>query len=316
MSEPKIIAVVGATGAQGGGLVRAITQDRSGTFRARALTRDPSSPAARALADLGAEVVAADIDDLESVRRAFEGCYGAYCVTFYWAHMSPEREKAEAANMARAAKETELTHVVWSTLEDTRKWVPLHDERMPTLMGQYKVPHLDAKGESDARFAELDVPTTYMLTSFYWDNLIHFDMGPKPGPDGRLVFSLPMGGKKLAGIAAQDIGKCAYGIFRRGRELIGRTIGIAGAHLTGAQMAAALAQALGREVVYEPMDPVTYRNLGFPGADDLANMFQFYADFEVMICGARGVESTRALNPELLSFEQWLALHKDEIKLA
>ncbi|MFI5143172.1 MAG: NmrA family NAD(P)-binding protein, partial [Thermoanaerobaculales bacterium] len=137
MAAKKIIAVVGATGAQGGGLVRAILADKRGPFAVRALARDVNSEKAKELAKLGAEVVAADVDDLESLKRAFAGAYGAYCVTFYWAHFSPEKELAHARNMALAAKHAGLKHVVWSTLEDTRKWVPLSDDRMPTLMGKY-----------------------------------------------------------------------------------------------------------------------------------------------------------------------------------
>ncbi|HEV2641416.1 MAG TPA: NmrA family NAD(P)-binding protein, partial [Candidatus Elarobacter sp.] len=86
MDEKKIIAVVGATGAQGGGLVRAIMADRGGPFTARALTRDVNSPKAQALAALGAELVAANVDDPGSIERAFAGAYGAYCVTFFWDH--------------------------------------------------------------------------------------------------------------------------------------------------------------------------------------------------------------------------------------
>ena len=203
MAEKRIIAVVGATGAQGGGLVRAILSDARGGFSARALTRDVNSDKAKALAKLGAEVVAADVDDVESLKRAFQGAYGAYCVTFFWAHFSPEKELAEAANMAQAAKQAGIEHVIWSTLEDTRKWVPLSDNRMPTLMGKYKVPHLDAKGEANQVFTELGLPVTFLLTSFYWDNFIYFGMGPKKGPDGKLALTMPMGDKKLPGIAAE-----------------------------------------------------------------------------------------------------------------
>src|SRR5664279_6444233 len=167
MPERKIIAVVGATGAQGGGLVRAIQADPSGGFVARAITRDVNTPKARALAALGAEVVAADVDDAASLEGAFAGAHGAYCVTFFWDHFSPDKEKSEVRNMAVAAKAAKLQHVVWSTLEDTRRFVPLSDTRMPTLMEHYKVPHFDAKGESDARFTEAGVPTTFLLTSFY-----------------------------------------------------------------------------------------------------------------------------------------------------
>ena len=315
MSEKKIIAVLGATGAQGGGLVRAIASDASGEFVARAITRDVNTEKAKALADLGAEVVAGDVDDEESLRQAFDGAYGAYCVTFFWAHLSPEREVAEAGAMAKAAQQAGLQHVIWSTLEDTRQWVPLDDNRMPTLMGKYKVPHFDGKGEANHLFADLGVPTTFLLTSFYWDNLIYFGMGPQKGADGKLVFTLPMGDKKLPGIAAEDIGKCGYGIFKRGREFIGETVGIAGDHLTGAQMAAALAKALGQEVRYNEVSPEAYRGFGFPGAEDLGNMFQFKRDFEDVFCGARSVQVSRDLNPALQSFDDWLARNKDRIPL-
>jgi len=96
VADKKIIAVMGATGAQGGGLVRAILNDKSSPFAVRALTRNVKSDKARALAAQGAEVVAADLDDLESLKRAFAGAHGAYCVTFFWAHFSPEKEIAGA----------------------------------------------------------------------------------------------------------------------------------------------------------------------------------------------------------------------------
>ena len=315
MAGKKTIAVVGATGAQCGGLVRAILSDKSGGFTARAITRDPNSDKAKELAKLGAEVVAADVDEVESLVRAFQGAYGAYCVTFYWAHLSPEKETAQATNMARAAKQAGIQHVIWSTLEDTRKWVPLGDSRMPTLMGKYKVPHLDSKGEADHVFTQLGLPVTFLLTSFYWDNLIYFGMGPKKGPDGKLAITFPMGDSKLAGMAAEDIGRCAYGIFNKGREFIGKTVGIAGEHLTGAQMAAALTRALGREVRYNDVPPEVYRSFGFPGAEDIGNMFLFFRDFASDVCGARNLDFARALNPSLQTFDMWLAQNKARIPL-
>jgi uncharacterized protein YbjT (DUF2867 family) len=315
MAEKKIIAVLGATGAQGGGLVRSILSDTAGGFGARALTRDVSSDKARELARLGAEVVAADVDDLESLKRSFQGAYGAFCVTFFWAHFSPEKELAHATAMANAARHAGLKHVIWSTLEDTRKWVPLTDDRMPTLMAKYKVPHFDAKGEANQVFTNFGLPTTFLLTSFYWDNFIYFGMGPKKGPDGKLAITLPMGDKKLPGIAAEDIGRCAYGVFKKGHELIGKTVGIAGEHLTGTQMAAALARALGQEVRYNEVPPDVYRSFGFPGAEDLGNMSQFKRDFNDQFCGARNLEVARALNPSLQSFDMWLAQNKSRIPL-
>jgi len=315
MSDRKIIAVVGATGAQGGGLVQAILADPGGGYAVRALTRDPDSEKARKLTAAGAQVVAADTDDRESLRAAFAGAHGAFCVTNFWEHFSAEKEVEQARNMAEAARATGVKHVIWSTLEDTRKWVPLSDDRLPTLQEKYKVPHFDGKGEADSVFREAGVPTTFLLTTFYWDNMVHFGMAPRRDEDGALSFALPMGDRKLAGIAAQDIGRCAYGIFKAGDEYIGRTVGIAGGHLTGGEMAARLGEALGEPVSYTPVPFDVYRNLGFPGAEDLGNMFQFYHDFEDYFSRVRDVEESRSLNPELQSFDEWLRRNVERIPI-
>jgi uncharacterized protein YbjT (DUF2867 family) len=311
----KIIAVVGATGAQGGGVVRAILADKSGEFAARAITRRPQGEKALELAKLGVEVVPADLDDPASLAKAFAGAHGAFCVTSFWEHTSAQKELEQAKALAQGTKKAGVAHAIWSTLEDTRKRVPLDDPRMPTLQGRFKVPHFDAKGEADQYFLDGAVPTTFLATSFYWDNFVMFGMGPKRGPDGTLALVLPMAGKKLPGIAADDIGKCAFGIFRRGAELIGKTVGIAGEHLTGDEMAAALSRALEQHVVYKYMAPEAYRTLGFPFADELGNMFQYKRDFEAEYCGVRDVAFSRALNPELKTLARWLSLNKSKIPL-
>jgi uncharacterized protein YbjT (DUF2867 family) len=315
MADKKIIAVVGATGAQGSGLVRAILADPKGGFAARALTRDPGGDKAKALAAAGAEVVAADLDDRSSLERAFKGAYGAFCLTNFWEHFSAEKEVAQAENMARAAKAAGVHHVIWSTLEDTRRWVPLADDRMPTIHGKYKVPHFDGKGEADAKFREQGVPTTFLLTSFYWENLIYFGSGPKRGEDGKLALTFPLGNARMPAIAVEDIGKCAYAIFKRGDEFIGKTVGIAGEHLSGSEMASAMTAALGQEVRYVDVPPEVYRGFGFPGADDLGNMFQFKRDFTDYYRKARPIEFARSLNPELQDFRTWLSRHAKEIPL-
>lgn len=312
MNTRKVIAVIGATGAQGGGLVRAIQNDPSRQFAARAITRNPATEAARAL---GVETVQASLDDAASLREAFEGAHGVFGVTAYWEHLSPEREVAQAQAMAAAAAAAGVEHFVWSTLEDTRQWLPAGSGHMPVLMGKYNVPHMDAKGEADEVFAASGVPTTALRTSFFWDNLIHFGMAPRRAADGQLVFSLPMGRKRLPGIAAVDIGHCALGIFKGGPQHIGKTVGIAGEHLTGDEMAAALSRALGEPVRYEPVPFEVYRGQGFPGAEDLANMFQFKHDFEADFCGSRPLAESRRLHAGLQTFDQWLARHRKAIPI-
>ena len=316
MPEKKLIAVMGATGAQGGGLVRSILADPGGPFAARAITRNPTSEKARALAAAGAEVVAGDADDPETLETAFAGVDCAYCVTNFWEHGSAERETRQAAALARATGRAGIGHVIWSTLDDTRKRVPLHDTRLPTLQGKYKTPHLDGKGEADRFFEEEAGPTTFLHTSFYWENFIHFGMAPRPGPDGALVLALPLGGGKLPGIGAEGIGRCAHGIFKRGAELVGKRVGIAGEILDGPGMAAGFARALGRKVTFQDVPFDVYRALGFPGADDLGNMFHYQALYNEPFCAERDVAFSRALDPALQSFDAWLEANKGRIPIA
>jgi len=312
MADKKIIAVIGATGSQGGGLCRAILADPAGGFTCRAVTRDTNKDKAKALASGGAQVVKADIDDVESLKKAFAGAYGVYAVTNFWEHFSGEKEKAQAKNIADAAKAAGVKHVIWSTLEDIRKFMKPDDKRMPMLQQKYRVPHFDAKAEANAFFT--GVPTTFLVTSFYWDNLYMFGLAPKKGQDGQLAWAFPMGTAKMAGIAAEDIGKVAYGIFKGGSQYIGKTVGIYGEALTIDQMGKTLSKVLGvGPVKYNAVEADVYRGFGFPGADEMGNMFQAYRDFEKEMLGARSADTARKLNPALQTFEQFVKNKKDAI---
>jgi uncharacterized protein YbjT (DUF2867 family) len=177
------------------------------------------------------------------------------------------------------------------------------------------VPHFDAKAEVDGVFRSLGVPTTFYLTCFYWDNFIYFGSGPKKGADGQYAITFPLADKKMSGIAASDIGRVAHAIFKAGPTYINQSLGVAGEHLTGAQMAAFLSKALGVAVKYNDVPPDVYRSFGFPGADDLGNMFQFKRDFNDYYRGARDIGFSRSLNPELQTYDHWLAQHAREIPL-
>lgn len=312
--QRRTITVFGATGRQGGSLARAILADEESDFTVRAVTRDPDAERAKALERLGAEVVRADMDDEESLGPAFEGAYGAYLMTNFWEHKSGEREKRQAAALARAAAHAGVQHAVWSTLEDTRDCIPLDDDRMPTLQGSYKVPHFDAKAEADQYFAEAGVPTTFLRTTFFWENLLS-RFAPQRGDDGVIRLFLPMGDSLLSGIAVDDIGKTARALFERDTDFIAATVSIAGEHLRLADMATALTEALGEEVLYEPLTPDAYRALDFPAAEESGNMFQFYADCADRFTHARDLTAIRALNPDLQDFRTWLRAHGEEFDL-
>ena len=315
MADKKIIAVIGSTGTQGGGLVRAILADPNGGFAVRAITRDPNKDSAKALAAKGAEVVSANLDEVESLKKAFAGAYGVYAVTNFWEHFSAEKEKVQAKNIAEAAKAAGVKHVIWSTLEDTRQFMSADDKRMPMLQEKYRVPHFDAKAEADAFFS--GVPTTFLLTTFYWDNLYMFGLAPKRGDDGKYSWAFPMGQKKLAGIAAEDIGKVAYGIFKAGPQYIGKKVGIYGEALTIDEMGQKLASNIGIPApYYHAAEADEYRGYGFPGADEMGNMFQYYRDFDKEFFALRDLNQAKALNPSLQSFDQFLAKNKDKVKAA
>jgi uncharacterized protein YbjT (DUF2867 family) len=323
MTQKKLIAVVGATGLQGGGLVQAILADADHEFVVRALTRNAHSAKAQLLASAGADVVEADLDDEASTVKAFDGAYGAYVMTNYWAEWTPQEEAArtraemelqQAENAARAAKAAGITHVIWSTLEDTRPHFGDGD-RVPSVDGRYKVPHFDAKSEANELFVKYGVPTTFLRTTFYFDGMTH-GLGPVRDPSGKLVLTIPMADQPMSGIAAEDIGKTALGIFKRGPEFVGKTVSVAGDHLTGDQYASALTEALGEEVAYRPLSWDEYRGLGFPGAIESANMFQFYAEDSKRFTGDRDLNLVRVLNPQLQSFRDWLVKHKAEIPTA
>lgn len=319
MTATNVISVVGATGSQGGGLVEAILADADRQFRVRALTRNVNSAAARELAAAGAEVIEADLDDGASMRRAFDGAHGVFLVTNYWAELSAEdqarrtraaRELEQVDIAALAAKQAGVSHVIWSTLEDTREHFGA-DERVPTVDGRYKVPHFDAKAEADAVLREYDVPTTFLRTTLFFEGFTGA-LAPSRGDDGMLKLTLPIADRAMSGIAVADIGKTALQIFKRDSEFLGTTLSIAGDHLTGEQYAAALSDVFGEPVIYQPLTWDEFRAQGFPGAVEMGNMFQYYAENSERFIGARDLERARDLNPELQSLSDWAELHRNE----
>jgi uncharacterized protein YbjT (DUF2867 family) len=311
MTDKRIIAVVGATGQQGGGLARAILDDPAGQFTLRAITRRPDSDGAKALAARGAEIVTADLDDEASLTEALQGAYGAYFVTAFWEYNSVPREQAQARALAGAAKAAGLRHVVWSTLPDTRLHIAMDDDRVPTLHGNYKVPHFDSKAEADSFFTDAGVPTTFLSTTMYFESFLDF-FRPVRDEDGTVALHLPMGDRKLPVVASEDIGRTAFGIFERGTELVGQTIGVAGDILTGEEFAAVLSTAVGEPVAYRPMSLDDVRALGAPGVEDIANMFFFYVEHSDEFSATRDPEAVRKLNPRLRDFGTWVTANRDK----
>ena len=282
-SEKKLIAVMGATGAQGGAVVEALLK-LSDQFEIRAITRTPESEKAKALAANGIEVVKADGDDEDSITRAFSNAYGAFLVTNFWSDMNMQHEMDQTKILQKAVIAADVKHVVLSTLEDTRlkikesgdadTWLVL-DEKL-----QSYVPHYDGKGEVSKEFLASSAPTTLLYTSFYYDNFINFGMGPKRyAEDQPLVITFPTGDKPFFMNSLQDIGESVSAIFQD-PSLINTHQGVAGSLHSGEEIADAFSKVLGVPVVFNAVDTATYASFGFPGAPELANMFRFFTSFK------------------------------------
>src|SRR6266481_2633172 len=169
----KLIAVVGATGQQGGGVVRALQADKQ--FKVRALTRNPAKHS-----ELGDEVVQADLNRPETLVAAFQGAHGVFLVTNPWGEGTDEVQQATAA--VRAAKDAGVKHFVWSTLPDVEA----------ISRGKFHVPHFTDKAKVDRIVKEAGFPNhTFVTAPFYYQNLIGVQ-APQKQTDGFMGWALPL----------------------------------------------------------------------------------------------------------------------------
>ncbi|XP_063285088.1 nmrA-like family domain-containing protein 1 [Pelobates fuscus] len=293
----KIIAVFGATGAQGGSVAKALLED--GTFVVRAVTRDPSKPAALKLKEAGAEVVAADLDDKKSLEAALSGAYGAFVVTNFWEHFSKDKEIAQGKLIADISKSLGLKHVVFSGLEDVKKQTG----------GKLEVLHFDGKGEVEVYFRSIGVPMTSVRLPSYYENLLTF-FRPKKSDDGKTyTLSIPMGDVLFDGMSVADLGHVVASILKSPSEYAGKDIGLSTDKLTVEQYAAILSKATGKTIKDAKVSPDAYEKMGFPGAAELANMFRFN-----QMIPDRDVSLTLKLNPKAKRFQQWAEENKAAFK--
>ncbi len=293
MAAKKTILVVGATGAQGGGVARHLLA--RGKFKVRCLTRHPDSEKADALRDAGAEIVQGDLANSESVREALEDCYGCYGVTNFWEHF--EREYGQGKNLVDAVRWSGVEHFVFSTLPDCRK----------ISGGKLHVPHFDLKAQLEEYVRSLDLKATFVHVAFYFENFLTF-FPPREQDDGTHAFGFPQGDTPLAGVAVEDVGSIVSVIFEKPSEYLGEVVGIVGDDLTGDQYAATMTRVLGTKVTYHHVPRDDFAALGFPGAEDLANMFEFNRLF--IPNRQADVEACRAVNPKMQTFETWLRSNK------
>jgi uncharacterized protein YbjT (DUF2867 family) len=295
MVDEKTILVTGATGAQGGGVIRHLL--KGGKFKVRCLTRKPESDRARALAQAGAEIVRGDLDDPESLQAAMKGCYGVFGVTNFWEHF--EKESFHGKNLIDAVKETGIEHFVFSTLPYAHK---LSDWTL-------EVPHFDLKAKLEDYARSLKLPATYAHVAFYYENFLYF-FPPKLQEDGSYMIGFPQGETPLAAVGVEDVGGVVATIFERPGEFVDQTVGIVGDDLPCRKYAETMSRVLGKKIVYRYIPREVFAKLGFPGAEDLANMFEYNRLF--IPNRQADLEQSLALYPAMQRFEPWLQANRDK----
>jgi uncharacterized protein YbjT (DUF2867 family) len=295
----KKILVTGATGGQGGSVARELLS--RGRFDVRALTRKPDSPAAQELRALGAELVKGDLDDRESLRAALEGVYGVFGVTNFWEHF--DREAEQGRNLVNAVAGSDVEHFVLSTLPPIEK----------ATEGKLRSPHFDIKAEYEEYARTLGIPATFIHVPFYFDNFLAF-FPPRPTGDGSFQFGFPQGDTPLAAMAVGDVGLIVASVFEHPELYLGKTLKLAGDEIPPARYAELMSASTGLDIRYAHVPRETFAALGFPGAEDLADMFEFYRLY--MPSRKEELQQLRAIAPQLQDFETWMGRNAEKLRSA
>lgn len=278
MADERTILVTGATGNQGGAAARRLLE---AGWRVRALTRQPSKPAAQALAERGAELVAGDLDDVQSLGRALDGVDGVFSVQNFWEH-GAEAEIRQGKALGDAAAQAGVAHVVYSSVGSADRGTGIS--------------HFDSKREIELHLLGLGVPLTILRPVFLLEN---FD-APHYKPmilGGTLALPIPSD-RLIQVIASEDVGALAALVFSQPDRFVGEAVEIGTAELTGPQMAEVFSRVLGREVrfVQAPIERLRAMN------PEVAEMWEWFGTD-----GYRAdIEAVRALHPGALSLEDWL----------
>ena len=296
MSTKKTIVVFGATGAQGGSVARSLLA--RGAFNVRALTRKPESAAAGELRKLGAEVVAVDLDDAPSIAAALRDAYGVFGVTNFWEHFG--KEEQQGRNLVNAVAAANVAHFIYSTLP------PIEEE----TGGKLKSPHFDIKAAHEQLARDLGIPSTFVHVPFYYENFLYF-FPPRPAEDGTFVFGFPQGDTPLAAISVADVGDLVAPMFEQPEKYIGKVVKPAGDELPPQTYAEVMSRVTGATIRYAYMPREAFAALGFPGAEDLADMFEYYRT--LIPSRRRDIETCREIAPDLQSLETWAKRNADKL---
>lgn len=288
-----IILVTGATGAEGGSVARALIKQSK--FHVQILTRNPHSQKALVLQRAGAEIVAGDMNNIESLKLAIKDCYGVFGVINSNGNYNKEYELAK--NLIDAVYQTGIHHFVLQTFPDYNR----------LSNGKYPVPEFDTKARLEEYTMYLKIPTTFIHPAFYYENFLTFFPLQKDNNDG-YYFGFPQGNTKLAMASVEDLGKVVASIFDQPEKYIDKVAGLVGADNTCHEYAAILSKVLNKNVYYNHIPRNIYAAYNFPRAEEMANMFEVQRLH--ITSRQQDLEESYELNPSMQSFEKWVEKHK------
>jgi len=282
MANEKTILITGATGKQGGATIRHLV--KRGGFKLRAMTRKPDSDAAKAVAALGAEVVAGDLNDAASLERAVKGAWGVFAVQNTW-EAGVEGEEEQGKRIAKIAKDAGVQHYVYTSVGSAER--------------RTGIPHFDNKLRVEETIKKLGFPSHVILRPvFFMENL--------PSPwflNGDKLVTALKPETKLQMVAVEDIGKFSAAAFAEADKFKGAEIEYAGDAVTMAEAAAAVSELTGKKVTYQQIPIEAVR----ANSDDFARMLEW---FDAVGYGADipSLESRWGIRP--MTLKQWVRAQK------
>jgi len=296
MEAKKIICVLGATGTQGGSVVRFLKKD--GKFHIRALTRNAEGAAAQELKKQGIEVVSADLDNKDSLVAAFKGAYGVFGVTNFWegGQMNFDKEVQQGKLMADAAKETNIQHLVWSSLDH-----------------KSDCPHFESKVIVEEYLFQIGVPTTALLTAFYYENWLSPMMRAISKNDkGEYVFTVSiLSDAKICMYAAEDTGAWVVEAFNNRDKYLKKHMPVGAEFISVNEVAAVWEKVMKKKAVVPPVtlaDMEAFANSGAFQKEIYTNMIFFVRNQS----GIRDPAWTKAAYPQTQNWEAFLTNHLDK----
>lgn len=296
MTPRNIILVTGATGAQGGSVARKLLAD--GKFAVRILTRDETSPGAKALQKAGATVVKGDFNNMPSLLNAMENVYGVFGVTDFDEHA--EREIFHGKNLIDAVKKSGVEHFIYSSSPNYHK----------LSYGEHSVPQRDIKARLQEYAKSLNVPASYVHVSFYFENFLNL-FPLQSDRHNNLHFGFPQGKTKLAMTSVEDLGGVVAKIFDHPAEYTGRTVGVVAEDRSCEEYALIMSKVLQKQVYYHHIPRDIFIGFDRSQAEIWADVFEV----QRLHIPNRHIDMIESygLHPAMRSFEQWLKENKQNI---